>query len=109
MQKPDFIGKEALKQRLTDAPRKKLVTLKINTDKAAAHSGASLMDGDKVVGTVTSGDWGYRTGLNLAYAFVDTGFANIASTMQLDLCGDMVLAEVIPPSPYDPKHERMRG
>ena len=109
MEKPEFVGRKALKQRLSDGPRKKLVTLKIDTQKAAAHGGASLMDGDRVVGTITSGDWGYRTGLSLAYAFVETGFSQIGSRMMLDLCGEMVGAEVIAPSPYDPTHERMRS
>jgi dimethylglycine dehydrogenase len=107
--KPEFIGQKVLKQRQTEGPRKKLVTLKIDTNKAAAHGGASLMDGDRVIGTITSGDWGYRTGLNLAYAFVETGFASIGSKMTLDLCGDLIGAEVIAPSPYDPTHERMRA
>jgi dimethylglycine dehydrogenase len=109
MEKPEFVGRKALKQRLSDGPRKKLVTLKIDTRKAAARGGASLMDGDRVVGTITSGDWGYRTGLSLAYAFVETGFSQIGSRMMLDLCGEMVGAEVIAPSPYDPTHERMRS
>jgi len=67
------------------------------------------MQGDKVVGTVTSGDWGHRVGMNLAYAFVDPAHAEIGTTMQLDLCGELVAAEVIAPSPYDPGFERMRG
>lgn len=109
LEKSEFNGKEALKQRLSEGPRKKLVTLKIDTDKAAARGGASLMEGDRVVGTITSGDWGYRTGLNLAFAFVETGFADIGAKMMLDLCGDLIGAQVIASSPYDPTHERMRA
>ena len=109
LEKSEFIGQKALEQRLSEGPRKKLVTLKIDTDKAPAHGGASLMDGDNVVGTITSGDWGYRTGLNLAYAFVETGFTDIGTKMMLDLCGDLIGAQIIAPSPYDPTHERMRA
>ena len=99
--KGDFIGRDALRDRQAKRPSKKLVTLKVDATHAPAHGGASLMQGEKVVGTVTSGDWGHRVDMNLAYAFVEPHLANIGSTMQLDLCGDLVAAEVIAPSPYD--------
>ena len=67
------------------------------------------MQGEKVVGTITSGDWGYRTGMNLAYAFVNPDLAALGSTMQLDLCGVDAGAEVIAPCPYDPEHSRIRS
>lgn len=107
--KGDFIGKRALMERRKDGPRKQLVTLKLAATHAPAPPGASLMTGARVVGTVTSGDWGHRVGMNLAYAFVDPALAREGSTMDLDLCGDMVAAEVIAPSPYDPAFSRIRG
>ncbi len=109
MDKGDFVGREALLIRQTGGARKRLVSLKIDTTNAPAHGGASLMQGDRVVGTVTSGDWGYRVGMNLAYAFVEPGLAVVGTQMMLDLCGDMVAAEVIAPCPYDPEFERMRS
>ena len=109
LEKRDFIGKETLRRRHAEGPRRKLVTLQVDATHAPAHSGASLMQGDRVVGTVTSGDWGHRVGMNLAYAFVEPPLAAEGSTMQLDLCGDLVGATVIAPSPYDPKFTRIRG
>jgi len=107
--KADFIGKDALLKRKKNDPIRKLVTLKISSDKSPAHTGASLMQDGKVVGTVTSGDWGHRVGMNLAYAFVSPDMAGTGTEMQLDLCGDMVRAAVIPPSPYDPDFKIMRS
>ena len=109
LEKGDFIGKEALLKRQAEWPVRKLATLKVEATHAPAPGGASLMQGERVVGTVTSGDWGHRTGLNLAYAFVDPEHAAEGSTLQLDLCGDLVAATVIPPSPYDPGYSRMRS
>ncbi|WP_027236603.1 GcvT family protein [Leisingera caerulea] len=109
LEKDDFIGRKALLKRQSEGVRKKLVTLQVDATRAPAHGGASLMQGNQVVGTVTSGDWGHRTGLNLAYAFVKPELAVEGSTMQLDLCGDLVPATVIAPSPYDPEFERIRG
>ena len=67
------------------------------------------MQGGQVVGTITSGDWGHRVGMNLAYAFVAPDLAQVGQTMDLDLCGTPVTATVIPPAPVDPDHSRMRG
>jgi len=98
-----------LHRRIANGPTRKFVTLKIDSKTTPAHGGGSLMQGDKVVGTVTSGDWGHRVGLNLAYAFVMPETAAIGAKMQLDLCGNQVEAEVISPSPYDPDYERMQA
>lgn len=108
MDKGDFVGKAALLERQKSGPTRKLVSLSVNCTHAPAHPGASLMDGDTVVGTVSSGDWGHRVGMNLAYAFVEPEFADIGSTMELDLCGERILSTVIPPSPYDPDFSRLR-
>ena len=108
-EKADFIGKQALAERAKAGPKKRLVTLKIEATHAPAHSGASLMLGDRVVGTITSGDWGHRTGLNLAYGFVDPAMAIEGTQMLLDLCGRLVGATVIPQAAYDPGFDRVRG
>jgi len=109
LDKQDFIGKAALLKRQAAGPQSKLVTLKIDTNHAPAHPGASLMQGNTVVGTITSGDYGHRVGMNLAYAFVKPDFVAVGSSLQLDLCGEHIAAHIIEPSPYDRRFERMRA
>ena len=109
LDKGDFIGKAALEARLNEGPRKKLVTLEVGCDHAPAQGGASVMLEGDVVGTVTSGDWGHRTGMNLAYAFVKPELAAPGSRMEIDILGDLIPANVIKPGPYDPELSRIRG
>ena len=109
LDKQDFIGKAALLKRQAAGPQCKLVTLKICTNHTPAHPGASLMQDNTVVGTITSGDYGHRVGMNLAYAFVKPDFAAVGSSLQLDLCGEHIAAHIIEPSPYDPRFEHMRA
>ena len=109
LEKGDFIGKDALLKRQKEGLRKKLVTLKVEATHAPARGGSSVMQDGKVVGTVTSGDWGHRVGLNLAYAFVEPNLAAEGIKIQMDIYGDMVDVEVIAPSPYDPSLARMRS
>lgn len=109
LDKADFVGRDALLKCKSRGLRKKLVTLKVDATHAPAHGGASVIQGDVVVGTVTSGDWGHRVGVNLAYAFVEPGLAVEGKNFKLDLYGELVTAEVIASSPYDPQFERMRS
>ena len=108
LDKPEFIGKPALETRRTQGPRKRLVTLDIDNSNAPAHPGASVMLNDRVVGTVTSGAWGHRTGKNLAYAFIAPDLAQPGTAIEIDIIGRLTPARVIPPSPYDPDMTRPR-
>lgn len=107
--KKDFIGKPALTGRHANGPAKTLVTLSLNSNTAAAHPGASVMLAGTVVGTVTSGDWGHRTGLNLAYAFVAPELAEIGTELTVDVIGMEIAAKVIPAGPYDARTSLPRG
>ncbi len=109
LDKGDFVGRPALLKRHDAGPTRRLVTLSVDAKDRPAHGGASVMANDRVVGTITSGGWGHRTGLNLALAFVDPALAEPGETMQVDLLGDLVPVEVIPAGPYDPGNERVRA
>lgn len=107
--KGDFIGRDALVERAKNPPATRLVSLTIDSATTPAIGGGSLMLEGRVVGTITSGNWGHRTGLNLAYAFVEASVAPAGTELQLDLCGTLVAAKVIPAGPYDPDFSRMRS
>ena len=109
LQKPDFVGKPALLARSETGPRRKLVTLVVDTNDAPAHAGASVRAGADIVGTVTSGDWGHRTGLNLAYAFIEPTLAATGTSLAVDILGRSVAATIIDSGPYDPSFARMRS
>ncbi|WP_422049415.1 GcvT family protein [Shimia sp.] len=109
LDKGAFVGRDALLARQAEGPQRRLVTLKIDTDALPARGGASLMVGGKIVGTVTSGAWGHRVGMNLAMAYVLPELAEVGTRMQADLCGGLFDAEVITPSPYDPELTKVRS
>ena len=50
----DFVGKEALAQMQDAGPRRMFVSLTLDTDKAPAHAGDSIVADGNVVGTITS-------------------------------------------------------
>lgn len=109
MNKQEFIGKQALEARVAAGPNRKLVSMVLEADHAAAHGGSSVMVDGKVVGTVTSGEWGYRTQMNLAYAFIEPALAAEGSEVAIDVLGTFIPAKIIPAGPYDPAYARVRS
>ncbi|MDO6483198.1 GcvT family protein [Shimia thalassica] len=105
MEKADFIGKEALQKRLDAPSGKTFATLKVASDIAPAQPGASIRANGKIIGTVTSADWGHRVNENLAMGFLDEGH----SAVTIDILGAAVAAEVVSPARYDPKMELPRS
>ncbi len=109
MDKPEFIGKAALEDRVASGPTKTLVTLTLDSTTACAPGGASVMLEGRVVGTVTSGGWGHRTGCNIAYAFVDPAHVKSDADLTVDVLGERVPATLAAKALYDPEMVRVRG
>jgi dimethylglycine dehydrogenase len=109
LDKGDFIGRDALAKRHAAGPVRKLVSIQLDTDKLPAQPGASVMVDGRVVGTVTSGDWGHRVGKNLAYAFVEPAFATTGTQFTVDCIGHDIAAQVIASGPYDPENSLVRA
>jgi dimethylglycine dehydrogenase len=109
LDKSDFIGKAALTERAKTPPKKKLVTLIVDSDKTPARGGASVMDGGVVVGTVSSGGYGHRVGKNIAYAFLDAPFATEGQPLVIDMLGQEISATVTNSALYDPDMSRVRA
>ena len=105
----DFVGKAALEDRIAKGPRRKFVTLVIDSDEAPAHPGDSVMDGERVVGTITSAAWGYRVGKNLAMGFVDPDYATIGADFEVLMLGKRIPASVSEACLYDSANERVRS
>ena len=67
-----------------------------------------MQDG-RVVGTITSGEWGHRVGKNIAYAFVDADLSDAADDLTVDICGMLIPAAEVAGPLYDPNYDRCRA
>lgn len=105
----DFVGKDAFVRMHNAGPRRSFVTLEVDSDDAVAHSGDSVVADGAVCGTVTSAAWGYRTGKNLAMAFVDPPKASSNGDLGIQILGQIYPARVVRPCQYDPTNERVRS
>ena len=109
MEKESFIGKDALAGRIKAGPSRRLVTLLLDLESAPAHGGASVMHGEEVVGTVTSGGYGHRIRQNIAYAFVKPDIAAEGTALHINVLGHLAPATVTEPSLYDANMSRVRA
>lgn len=110
LDKPAFIGKDALLKMKEEGPRRNFVSMVIDCTHAPAQGGDSIVDADgKCIGTITSGGWGYRTGKNIAMGFVDPDFAPIGTDLFVEVIGEPIAAKVVEPDLYDPEYARIRA
>ena len=116
LDKPDFIGKQALEAEVAAGPKKQLVTMTIDCDVAPAHAGDSVYstsgtadDADKVRGGITSGGYGHRVQANIAYAFVEPELATIGTTLEIGILGERYAAVVTESCLFDPENTLVRA
>jgi len=108
--KPAFIGKAAaIAERDGNGPAKVLATLEIDAADADASGYEPVWQGGKMVGFVTSGDYGHYIGKSLAMALIDPTCAAPGTDLTVHVVGVERSAKVIPPSPYDPEGQAMRN
>ncbi len=109
LEKPEFVGKEALLKLVEQGPLKKLVAMTIDCTIASAHAGDSVYVGDKIIGSVTSGGYGHRVEKNIAFAFVEPEHSEQGTTFDVELLGSRYSATVCPMCLYDEPHQLVRS
>ncbi len=105
----DFIGKPALEKMVAEGPRRRFVSMILDDDTAPAQPGDSILQNGQLVGSVTSGAWGYRVGKNIAMGFVDPQSASIGTGLEVEVIGETRGAVVSDPCLYDPDFALVRA
>ncbi|MBI1384981.1 MAG: FAD-dependent oxidoreductase [Rhizobiales bacterium] len=109
LEKGGFEGRDALAERKGRPPRRKFIVLTLDSDVAPAHGGDSILADGQVVGSVTSAGWGHRTGMNIAFGYVDPEHAELGTKLSVEVLGERVPASVAPECLYDPRNDRVRA
>ena len=109
LNKESFMGKEALLKEVDNGPRKVFASMVIDCDIAAAHSGDPVFFEDKLVGSITSGDYGHRVRKNIAYALVEPEYNTIGTKLSVGILGEKYQAEVCTDCLYDEEYKLVRS
>lgn len=104
--KPEFIGRDAIvAQKENGAPRK-LVGLEI-LDRAIARHGAEVLDADdNVIGTVTTGYRGISVDKSIAMALVDSRYAALDTPLKVKVRRKVFPAKVISKKFYKKSYKK---
>ncbi|MEQ8863332.1 MAG: FAD-dependent oxidoreductase [Thalassobaculum sp.] len=105
--KPGYIGRDAYLAARDAGSTQTLALLEIDATDADAWRDEPIDVGDRTVGFVTSGGYGYAAGRSLALAYIDTGFLN--EPLEVEILGERKAARVLAEPPIDPTGSRMRG
>ena len=109
LDKEDFIGRAALLAQKQEGVAERFVPLLVEADDADAPFCAPVLDGDEVVGLVTSGGYGYSLETSIALAYVRRGLAEPGRELEIEIYGARYKAVVAEEPLYDPRNERLRN
>ncbi len=110
MDKPDFPGKAALEAEKAAGAKKAFAVLFVEGSDFDAPAMSPLFKGDKAVGEVTSGGFGYRLNKSIALAIVSPDVAKPGEELEVELYGERYKAVVQEnASLWDADNERLRA
>jgi aminomethyltransferase len=96
MEKPDFIGHAALEKAKAAGAKRTLVGVEM-AERGIARDGHKVQDeAGREIGYVTSGSYAPFLKKNIALAYVPPEFANVGSTVKVEIRGQGVKAKVVP-------------
>ncbi|MBL8078271.1 MAG: FAD-dependent oxidoreductase [Anaerolineales bacterium] len=108
LDKPNFIGKEALVKQKAEGIKSKLCTITLNDDRTIVMGKEPIRTGDKLISWVASGGFGYSVNKSIAYAYLPMEYAKAGTKLEIECFGEQVGAEVAQAVLWDAKGERIR-
>ena len=84
LDKPSFIGKEAIVKQKAEKPKQKIIGLELK-DKAIPRHGYAVMKDGKQVGVVTTGYHSISLDKSLAFALVDLEYSKLGTELEIQI------------------------
>jgi 4-methylaminobutanoate oxidase (formaldehyde-forming) len=107
LDKGDFLGRDALTA--APAPERVLRCLTLDDPRAVALGSEPVRVGDRLVGRVTSGGYGYTVGRSIAYAYLPEADAAVGTDVAVEIFGEWVAGRVAAEPLYDADGARVRA
>ena len=104
-----YLGRDAVDAERATPPAKRFVTLGIEPAAPPCWGTEPVLAGDTLVGVVTSGGMGWRTGKMLAVAWIDAGQVQIGASLGVQILLERYQARILADPVYDPDNTRLLG
>jgi sarcosine oxidase subunit alpha len=109
LDKPDFIGRDALRAAEGRVLAERLVGFEIPGAVTPPGEGAAIVEAGRPVGRVTSAKWSAWLGRVIGLAWVPTAFAHDGATVEVRMNGATARARVVLRPFYDPDGTKVRS
>ena len=109
LNKGEFIGREALLAKKEKGITRRLCCLTLQTGPLMPVGKEAILDGDKVVGIVTSGGFGHTIKKPIAYGYLPTDYAKPGTRLQIEVAAKRYDATVEKEPLYDPENRKVKG
>ena len=109
LQKGDFIGRPTLERIKAQGLARKLCCLTLDDPAAVGMGGEPILDGERVLGHVTSAGYGYTLRQSIAYGYLPTEYSTPGTRVEAQLFGVKHGATVMKEPLYDPKNEKIKA
>jgi glycine cleavage system aminomethyltransferase T/glycine/D-amino acid oxidase-like deaminating enzyme len=107
--KGEFLGREALLRLNERGPERRLRCLTLQDPSVVLMGKEPLLDGDRVLGYVTSAGYGYTVDRSIIYGYLPTAYATPGTAVEVQYFGRRHAAIVRADPLYDPRGLRVRG
>ena len=113
MRKGDFIGRDALRKARADGLTRKLCCMTLDdTDKVVMGKEPILgtdRDGDRLLGYVTSANYGHSIGRGIVYGYLPTEYTEVGTKVDVLYFDERLKATVVREPLYDPNGSKMKA
>ena len=107
--KDNFIGSNAVRERVQSGVSIKLIYLEVDAKDADVHGNEPIYFNNERVGLTTSGAYGYRIKKSLAFAYVKPETAKLGNEFLIDIQGKKIKATIIEEPAFDPENQRLKA
>ena len=105
----DFIGREALLRISGAGVKQRLCCITFDEPGAVVMGNEPILDKDKVIGYVTSSDYGYSVGKGIAYGYLPVSYSRVGTGVEIEYLGRRYPATVASEPLYDRENARLRS
>jgi 4-methylaminobutanoate oxidase (formaldehyde-forming) len=109
LNKGEFIGREALLDHKEKGITRRLCCLTLQTGPLMPVGKEAILNGDKVVGIVTSGGYGHTIKKPIAYGYLPIDYSKPGTRLQIEVAAKRYDATVEKEPLYDPENRKVKG
>ena len=109
MRKGYFVGRNELREIRAQGLARRLCCMTLDDPNAVVTGKEPIMDGNRVLGYVTSANYGHSIGRGIVYGYLPTSHTEVGTSVDILYFGERLQATVAKEPLYDPRGDKMKA